>query len=75
MTSQTASNSLGPELRGDFAATSGYDGLTVYVNYAAGDETLEQIYGDKLPRLASLKAKYDPDNVFKFYHALPTSYP
>ncbi|KAK6218305.1 Type I Iterative PKS [Pestalotiopsis sp. IQ-011] len=73
--SQTAANSLGPELRSDFAATSGYDGLTVYVNYAAGDESLEQIYGDKLPRLASLKAKYDPDNVFKFYHALPTSYP
>ncbi|PSS06796.1 hypothetical protein M430DRAFT_111301 [Amorphotheca resinae ATCC 22711] len=63
-------------LRSDLAATSGYDDLAVYQNYAWGDETLEQIYGkEKLPRLARLKAQYDPDNIFSFYHALPTSYP
>lgn len=63
-------------LRSDLVATSGYDDLAVYLNYAWGDETLEQIYGkEKLPRLAKLKAQYDPDNVFRFYHALPTSYP
>jgi hypothetical protein len=63
-------------LRSDLAATSGYDDLAVYQNYAWGDETLEQIYGArKLPKLAKLKAKYDPDNVFRFYHNLPTSYP
>jgi hypothetical protein len=63
-------------LRSDLTATSGYDDLAVYQNYAWGDETLEQIYGKrKLPRLARLKARYDPDNVFRFYHALPTSYP
>lgn len=63
-------------LRSDLAATSGYDGLAVYQNYAWGDETMEQIYGArKLPKLAKLKAQYDPDNVFRFYHNLPTSYP
>lgn len=69
-------NVLGAELRSDMAATSGYDNLTVYLNYAYGDETLEQIFGEeKLPKLASLKAEYDPTNAFGFYHALPTSYP
>ncbi|KAI0202890.1 hypothetical protein F4808DRAFT_458596 [Astrocystis sublimbata] len=75
-TVETAANAMGRELRSDFAATSGYGNLTVYVNYAAGDESLESIYGaNKLPRLAKLKAQYDPNNVFRFYHALPTSYP
>ncbi|KAK9777226.1 putative FAD-binding PCMH-type domain-containing protein [Seiridium cardinale] len=73
---QGTADVLGPEIRSDMAATSGYDDLTVYVNYAWGDETLEQIYGkEKLPRLAQLKAQYDPHNAFGFYHALPTSYP
>ncbi|KAI5867521.1 hypothetical protein GGS23DRAFT_612659 [Durotheca rogersii] len=69
-------NALGRELRQDFAAVSGYSGLSVYVNYAHGDETLEQIYGaNKLPRLAKLKAQYDPKNVFAFNNPLPTRYP
>ncbi|KAJ2980602.1 hypothetical protein NUW58_g6900 [Xylaria curta] len=57
--------SLALELRSDFAATSGFPTLTVYVNYAHGDESLEQIYGStKLPRLAALKKKWDPRNVY-----------
>ncbi|KAI0003936.1 hypothetical protein F4779DRAFT_634315 [Xylariaceae sp. FL0662B] len=69
-------NTLARELRSDFVATSGYDGLTVYVNYAYGDETPEQMYGaSKLPRLIDLKKKYDPNNAFRFYNALPTSQP
>ncbi|KAI2471392.1 FAD-binding domain-containing protein [Annulohypoxylon bovei var. microspora] len=64
------------ELRQDIVTTSGYPDRSVYVNYAHGDETLEQIYGkDKLPRLARLKKEWDPDNVFKYHHALPTEYP
>ncbi|QSZ36199.1 hypothetical protein DSL72_007325 [Monilinia vaccinii-corymbosi] len=70
------SNALGLELRRDFAATSGYPDLSVYVNYAHGDETIEQIYGArKLPRLARLKKTWDPDNVFAFNNPLPTKYP
>lgn len=63
---------LGRELRSDFAQTSGYADLSVYISYARGDETLEQIYGvDKLPRLAALKEAWDPRNVFAFNNALP----
>ncbi|OTB09812.1 hypothetical protein K445DRAFT_323594 [Daldinia sp. EC12] len=66
-----AADSLGRELRQDFFRTSGYDDLSVYVSYAHGDETLEQIYGkDKLPRLVSLKKKWDPENVFGYSNSL-----
>ncbi|KAF2962798.1 hypothetical protein GQX73_g10776 [Xylaria multiplex] len=72
---------LGRELRADYAATSGYEkelkgGLAAYVNYARGDEPLENIYRtDKLPRLAALKRTWDPNNVFAYHLALPTRYP
>jgi hypothetical protein len=71
--SEGPANALGSELRSDFAATSGYDDLSVYVNYAHGDETLEQIYGNKLGRLTQLKATWDPHNVFAYNNALPIS--
>ncbi|TVY43293.1 FAD-linked oxidoreductase [Lachnellula subtilissima] len=71
-----ASNALGLEIRKDFAATSGYPDLTVYVNYAHGDEKIEQIYSaEKLPRLAALKKTWDPENLFAFNNPLPTHYP
>lgn len=73
---EEASNDMAKEIRSDIVATSGYDQLAVYVSYAHGDETLEQMFGvDKLPRLAALKRTWDPDNVFSFYHALPMQYP
>ncbi|KAI2639150.1 FAD-binding domain-containing protein [Hypomontagnella submonticulosa] len=43
---------------------------TTYVNYAAGGEPLESIYGYepwRLERLRSLKAKYDPENRFRYF--------
>jgi hypothetical protein len=39
-----------------------------YVNYRGGDEGLDGIkaaYGAKLDRLAALKGKYDPANLFR----------
>ncbi|RYP19806.1 hypothetical protein DL765_003152 [Monosporascus sp. GIB2] len=52
---EASGNALGKELRKEFAANSGYSDLAVLVNYAHGDETLEQMYGkDKLPRLLGL---------------------
>ncbi|KAI2607189.1 uncharacterized protein GGS25DRAFT_322188 [Hypoxylon fragiforme] len=67
---------LGPELREDVVATSGYSELQVIVPYAYGNETIEQIYGrNKLPRLAALKKAWDPDHVFSYLHPLPTKYP
>lgn len=35
-----------------------------YINFAHGDETLEEIYGESLPRLQVLKKQYDPHNRF-----------
>ena len=71
-----AGTQLGSELRNSWASTSGYPELSVYINYARGDEKLSQLYGaDKLPRLAALKRKWDPNNVFGFNNVLPTSYP
>ncbi|KAI1113123.1 hypothetical protein F5Y14DRAFT_230862 [Nemania sp. NC0429] len=68
------SNVAARKIRDDLAATSGYDDLAVYVNYAYGDEKPAQMYGaSKLPRLIALKKKYDPNNLFSFYNALPTS--
>ncbi|KAG7001440.1 FAD-linked oxidoreductase OXR1 [Physcia stellaris] len=72
----TAGQSLALELRDTWAKNSGYPDLSVYINYARGDERLEQRYGArKLPRLAALKKKWDPSEVFRFNNALPTSYP
>jgi hypothetical protein len=69
-------NKFAVGLRDEIAATSGYSGVSAYINYAWGDETLEQIYReDKLPRLAALKQKWDPNNVFAYNNALPTTYP
>lgn len=44
-----------------------------YVNYANGLEPLEQRYGHepwRLQRLRGLKAKYDPNNRFRFYNPI-----
>ncbi|KAI1129659.1 FAD-binding domain-containing protein [Nemania abortiva] len=66
-----ASNALGNQLRRTVAATSGYDGLAVYVNYAHGDETPAQVYGvSKLPRLRALKETWDPSNIFRYSTSL-----
>jgi hypothetical protein len=71
-----ASEKLGEELRNDFSATSGYSEQAIFVNYARGDESIENVYGKrKLPRLAKLKKKYDPSNLFAYNHPLPTQYP
>jgi hypothetical protein len=73
---QNASIALGLELRDELVAESGYPELTVFVNYAHGDEKLDRIYGaDKLPRLAALKKKWDPKRVFSYNNGLPTRYP
>jgi hypothetical protein len=46
---------------------------TAYVNYANGRESVEARYGHeawRLERLRELKAKYDPDNRFRFYNPI-----
>ncbi|KAI3322751.1 Glucooligosaccharide oxidase [Xylariaceae sp. AK1471] len=70
---EAAGEAVAQAVRSDYAETGGYDGLAVYVSYGHGDETLEEVFGSNLPRLTKLKKRYDPDNVFRYYHALPTS--
>ncbi|KAL4809570.1 hypothetical protein BDV18DRAFT_157321 [Aspergillus unguis] len=60
-----ARDAFARELRGTWAATSGYEQMSSYVNYAHGDEGVEQIYGrDKLARLKRLKREWDPNGGF-----------
>lgn len=67
-------NVLCRELRNGLATTSGYNNLTVYVNYAYGDETPVQIYGaDKFHRLLALEKEYGLENNFRFYNSFSTS--
>ncbi|KAF2734945.1 FAD-binding domain-containing protein [Polyplosphaeria fusca] len=44
-----------------------------YVNYANGDESLEEIYGEswRIEKLKNLKRSYDPENRFGFYAPIP----
>ncbi|KAK1570172.1 FAD binding domain-containing protein [Colletotrichum navitas] len=47
--------------------------VNAYVNYATGFETLEQRYGHeswRIERLRGLKARYDPDNRFRYYNPI-----
>lgn len=37
--------------------------LTLYPNYAIQNTTVERLYQGNLPRLQSIKAQYDPNNV------------
>ncbi|KAI3392060.1 hypothetical protein diail_6289 [Diaporthe ilicicola] len=60
----------GEELRSMAIAGRGDGKLNAYVNYANGDETLEELYGHdawRLEKLRKLKQVYDPDSRLKFY--------
>jgi hypothetical protein len=53
------------KLRSQLVATSGFDSLQTYVNYAHGDEGPEVWYGkDNLPKLVQLKRQWDPEGKF-----------
>ena len=72
---EKAGDAMANVIRSDFVATSSYDDLAVYVSYAHGDESRKQMYGSNVPRLVQLKKKWDPDDVFRFYHDLATDSP
>jgi len=62
-----AVDAFAQKARAAFAATSGFDGLEVYVSYGHGDESPEVLYGKrKLPRLRALKQQWDPEGAFNF---------
>jgi hypothetical protein len=56
------------------ADSSSEDKLSTYVNYAYGDESLEELYGFemwRLEKLKKLKGVYDPENRLRFYAPIP----
>ena len=60
----------GNDMREILREGSGSSQLHAYVNYAHGDETLEQMYGYepwRVARLRALKKQYDPTGKFNFY--------
>ena len=57
--------------RNSYATSQPYMGVNRYVNYLADDERGEAVvaaYGPNYRRLQQIKAKYDPDNVFRMNH-------
>jgi FAD/FMN-containing dehydrogenase len=50
-----------------FAASKPYASAGAYVNFMTADESdrVAAAYGGNYPRLASIKKRYDPDNVFR----------
>lgn len=60
-------------VRDRLAAVSGYPSLATYSNFARGTEGPESWYSAaKLPRLAALKAQWDPKGLFNFNKPIPT---
>lgn len=61
--------------RDSYAALKPFVGPSRYLNYLgedeAGDPVLTAAYGANLRRLQSIKAKYDPDNVFHLNVNIP----
>ncbi|OQD81687.1 hypothetical protein PENANT_c026G10445 [Penicillium antarcticum] len=72
-TTAQAGQAMARAVRAAYVATSGYDDLAVYVSYGHGDETLGQMFGNNVLHLQRLKKRWDPDNVFRFYHDLTST--
>ncbi len=53
-----------------FAATAPFSAGSVYVNFVPDDESgrLAEAYGANMERLVKIKAKYDPQNLFRVNH-------
>lgn len=58
-----------------FDRTAPHAAGTVYVNFMPADETarLAGAYGPNMARLREVKARYDPDNLFRANHNIPAS--
>ncbi|KAI9684236.1 MAG: hypothetical protein M1822_005709 [Bathelium mastoideum] len=70
-----AANDLFRSARAALQATSGFDNLSVYVNFAHGDEGPAAWYTPaKLENLTRLKRKWDPQERFSFYQPVPLLY-
>lgn len=71
---QTKIDGFGKQARNNFSATSGSDGLQVYVSYGHGDEGPIPLYSERnLPRLRQIKQEWDPEGLFSFNQPLGNS--
>ncbi|KAF2172597.1 hypothetical protein M409DRAFT_62371 [Zasmidium cellare ATCC 36951] len=68
-------NEFWTSAREAFTKTGGYGRLSVYPNYARGDEGAEAWYGESLPRLQEVKQKYDPEGLFSVHNPIPLRQP
>ncbi|CAM1502377.1 Fc.00g043610.m01.CDS01 [Cosmosporella sp. VM-42] len=62
--SDAASDQLGSSVRELWRQSSGFNPQKTYLNFAHGDESPEEIYGESLARLTLLKREWDPQGVF-----------
>ena len=61
------------EVRDQWNAGQPNRSVDAYINYATGLETLEEHYGHeswRIERLRRLKARYDPNNRFRYYNPI-----
>ncbi|KAH7074518.1 FAD binding domain-containing protein [Paraphoma chrysanthemicola] len=61
---------LGQDVRELWRKNSGRRKPASYINFAHGDESLEEVYGENLPRLQELKRRWDPENRFGQWFSL-----
>ncbi|KAK2598908.1 hypothetical protein QQS21_005650 [Conoideocrella luteorostrata] len=60
----TEAKAFGNAVRDLWRASDGLPRPAGYINFANGDDTPETVYGDSLPRLRSIKQRFDPYNRF-----------
>ena len=64
-------NAFARSARRNFTAASGFAEPQICVSYGHGDEDRATLYSaENLPRLRRLKAKWDPENAYRFTHPL-----
>jgi hypothetical protein len=63
-------NEFARGLRDQLAVTSGYPGLSAYVNLARVMRRRRRYREDKLRRLVALKRQWDPNNVFGYSNGM-----
>lgn len=70
-----AVNQFTKAARAQLQKTSGFDELSVYVNFAHGDEGVEAWYTPrKMANLTQLKRKWDPLELFGWSNPVPLVY-
>ncbi|KAL8738826.1 MAG: hypothetical protein Q9181_000430 [Wetmoreana brouardii] len=65
-----AANAFGSRVRDLMRSADGLARNTTYINFAHGDEPLEEVYGDSLAKLQALKKRFDPMNRFNQWFPL-----